>query len=161
MNWVDVLVLLVFVLNLAAMVYLAVETIRLIKGRVLATVGRVRPMVDKGKRIAETGKRELDQNKDRFQALTSELKAIAETVRPDPNGAAPKMQLDYRTVMTILSVVGTLRRGLTQLKQVRNPTANPPGPAKAKKKTPPRRLGMLGLAPDIIRLARDVRKAMR
>lgn len=154
----NVAVIVVFLANIAMMIYTAVVALRIKSGPVAGVMGRVKPIAEKGKGIAETGKRELDQNKGRLHSLTGELKSIARAVRPGADGAAPRTQIDYRTLMTAVSLLGTLRRGLAQIRTARKPTTNPPGPPKAKKKAPPRRLGII---PDVVRLLLDVRRQLR
>jgi hypothetical protein len=154
----DVLVIAVFLANILLMAYTVFVALRLKNGPVANVMGRIKPMVAKGRSIAETGKRELGENKDRLHALTAEVKGIAEAVRPGADGTAPKTQFNYRTLLTIISVLGAVRRGLGQIQHARKPTTNPPGPPKAKKKTPPRRLGIV---PEVVRLLLDVRRGLR
>jgi hypothetical protein len=148
------------VLWLGMIGYTVVLTLKL-KRPVTSVTGRIGSMVSKGKGIADTGRRELEQNKYRWQALTGEVKSLVDAVKPGVNATAPpRVQINYRTLLTAVSVLGTLRRGWAQLRTARNPAANPPGPAAAKKKAPPRRLGTLELLPDLIRIAREVRRQL-
>ena len=156
--FVNGVVILVFLANVALMGYIAFLALKIKNGPVANVTGRIKPMVAKGKSIADTGKREVDQNKGRLHATTGELKAIADTVRPGADGAASKSQFSYRTLLTFVSLLGTVRRGLAQIQNARKPGSNPPGPPRSRKKAPRRLLGAL---PEIVRLFVDVRRALR
>lgn len=152
----DVLIILLFLLNLAALAGVAVVALKIKNGPVAAVTGRVKPMIAKGRGLAVTGQRELMQNKDRFQALAEEIKGVAAAVRP-AGGTGEKSAIDYRMLLTGFSILRTVGSGWKQIQAARNPMANPPGPAKAKKKASPRRLGIV---PDVVRLLLEVRRGL-
>ena len=150
-----------FLLNLALLGYIGYLGLRMKNDVVDNVLGRVRPMVTKGKTIVDSGKREVEENKDRFSSLLAEVKSLIATVRPAGEAAGPKTTFGYRHLLVLLSVLRSLRQGMADVNRTLKPTSNPPGPPAVKKKAPPRRLGMLELAPSIIRLVREVRRALR
>jgi len=153
----DVLIIVFFVVNVGLLGYIVFTALQLKKP--FATIaGRIKPVTAKAKILAVTGKRELGQNKDRFEALAVEVKGLAGAVRPAGGSRDPRLRITWRNVLTAFSALGTLRRGLGHLRTARNPVANAPGPQKAKRKTPPRTLGII---PDIVRLLLEIRKALR
>jgi hypothetical protein len=156
----DVAVVLVSLLNLGLIGYVAFTALKLKNAAMGLVSDRVKPMTAKGKAIAETGKREVAQNKDRWQALTAEFKAVADAVRTQSGTASsgPQVRISYRTLLTGFSLLSTLRRGLGKVQTARKPTSNPPGPPAAKKKTPARTLGAI---PEIVHLLLDVRRELR
>jgi len=158
-NWLDVLIVVLFVLQIGAMATLVVFALRL-KKPVTFVTGRIKPWTEKGKTLAETGKREFSQNKQRFGLLAGEVKGIAGAVRPAKGNAPadPRLRFNYRSILSAWALLRTLRRGFGTIQAGRNPAANPPGPTSAKKKARPNRLGIL---PDLIRLLLDVRRELK
>ena len=161
MLWLDIFIILFFAANVVAIIAIIVFALKIKNGPVARVTEPIGPIISKGKAIAETGKRELMQNKDRWSALSVEVKGLVGAVRPAGGVAGPQVRFSYRDIVTAFSVLGAVRRGVGDLRTKAKPTSNPPGPAKAKHKAPPQRLGTLGLLPDAIRLIRDVRKALR
>lgn len=163
MSWTgwDVFIVLISLVNFGLILWIALLALKIKNGPVAAVTGRIGPLVAKGKALVDTGKREFVDNKERAQSFTDAVKGVLKSVKPanDPMGA--RSRFSYRHLLTLISVLGTLRRGLGEINQVRKPGANPPGPPKAKRKAPPRRLGTLELLPNVIRLVRDVRRALR
>jgi len=162
MNVADILVLLSFVLMIGSIVFAVMNALRL-KNTVMGTVGRVKPLVGRGKTVVATGRREFEQNRERVQSLTGEVKDLVAALRPSSGemAARTEMRLRYRDLMRLLGVLGAVRRTLKQARVYLKPTSNPSGPKLAKHKAAPRRLGVLGLAPDIVRLVRDVQRELR
>lgn len=162
-TWLDVLIVLIFVLQVAAMVTLVLFALRL-KKPVTFFMGRVKPWGEKGKTLAETGKRQFNQNKRRFGLLAGEVKGLASAVKPAHKNAPadPRLRFNYRSLLSAFALVRTLRSGLGNVQAARNPAAHPPGPAAAptaaKKKARPSRLGIV---PDLVRLILDVRRELR
>ena len=161
MNWADGLILFVFVLMIGSIVFAVLSALRL-KNTAMGVVGHVKPLVGRGKTVVATGRREFEQNRDRVQSLTGEVKDLVAALRPTSGekAARSEMRLRYRDLMRVLAVIGAVRRTLKQARVYLKPTSNPPGPKLAKHKTAPRRLGVLGLAPDIVRLIRDVQREL-
>jgi hypothetical protein len=162
-NWLDVLIVVIFLLQVAALGALVLFALRLKKPVTLFT-GRIKPWTQKGKMLAETGKREFNQNKQRFGLLAGEVKGLAGAVRPAKRDAPadPRLRFNYRSILSAFALLRTLRSGLGKVQAARNPAANPPGPAfapvAAKKKARPSRLGIV---PDLVRLLLDVRRELR
>lgn len=157
----SILIIGTFVLNIGlfgTMVYLV---LRMKKDLVDDTIARVRPMIAKGKVIADSGRREIEENKDRLEAFVAAFKGLITSVRPTGENVGPRTQFGYRHLLTLLSVLGSLRRGLRDMGRTRAALAHPPEPPKGKRKAPPRRLGTLEMIPSVIRLAREVRRALR
>ena len=151
----------IVILNLGMLGYVVYIVLRIKKDLVDDVMGRVRPMIGKGKTIADSGKREFGENKERFQAVSAALKGLAASVKPQGEDTGPKTQFGYRHLLTAFSVLGSLRRGLKGINQTRKAMAQPPEPPKGKRKVPPRRLGTLEMLPGVIRLVREVRRALR
>ena len=161
MNLADGLILFVFVLMIGSIVFAVLSALRL-KNTVMGAVGRVKPLVGRGKTVVATGRREFERNRERVQSMTGEVKDLVAALRPTSGEKAARneMRLRYRDLMRALAAVGAVRRTLKQARVYLKPTSNPPGPKLAKHKAAPRRLGVLGLAPDIIRLIRDVQREL-
>lgn len=157
----NILIIGTFLLNVLALGYIVYLVLRMKRDLVDHVLGRVRPMVAKGKTIVDTGRREVEENKVRVGTFVAAVKSLVESVRPNPEAAQPKTTFGYRHLLTLISVLRTLRRGLGDINRTLKPTSNPPGPPAAKKKAPPRRLGTLELLPSILRLVREVRQALR
>lgn len=162
-NWLDVLIVVLFVLNVGAMGALALFALRL-KKPVMFFKGRIKPWTERGKTLVETGKREFNQNKRRFSLLAGEVKGLAGAVRPAKASAPadPRLRFNYRSILSALALLRTLRRGFSTVQAARNPAAHPPGPASApagaKRKA---RASRLGIVPDLVRLLLDVRRELR
>lgn len=157
----DGLVIIFFLLFLAAGAYAVVTVLGLIRTPMKLVNDRIKPMIGKGKQVAQTGKQEMSDNKERWGSLTGEIKSLVRAIRP-PSGDAiqkkPSLAISYRSLLTAWSTLAALRRGWSQLQAARNPASNPPGPTQAKKKAKPRALGAL---PEIVRLALDVRRELK
>ncbi len=162
-TWLDVLIVVLFVLQVGAAVALVTFALRL-KKPVTFFTGRIKTWMEKGKTFAGTGKHAFDQNKQRFGLLAGEVKGLANAVRPTKANvpADPRLRFNYRSILSAFALVRTLRRGLNKVQAARNPAAHPPGPAAApagaKKKA---RLSRLGILPDLVRLLLDVRRELR
>ena len=151
----------IVILNLGMLGYVVYIVLRIKKDLVDDTMERVRPMIAKGKTIADSGQREFGENKERLQAVSAAFKSLAASVKPRGVDASPKTQFGYRHLLTLFSVLGSLRRGLKGLNQTRKAMAQPPEPPKGKRKAPPRPLGTLEMIPGVIRLVREGRRALR
>lgn len=163
-NWLDVLIVVIFVLQVGAGIALVTFALRL-KKPVTFVRGRIKPWTEKGKTLAETGKREFNENKHRLGLLAGEVKGLAGTVTPARNANAPadpRLRFNYRSILSAFALLRTLRGGLSKVQAARNPASRPPGPASApaaaKKKARPSRLGIL---PDLVRLLLDVRRELK
>ena len=164
----DILIFAVAAGNVLMFGYVVFMALKVKNGPVAAVTGRVKPMIAKGKTLAESGKRELTQNKDRALAMKDEVMGLVEVVRPKEGRREPQLQFNYQQVLTAFSVLGTLRRGLGDVRRTRKVTAHPPGPPAVQRgvrgrvnKTVHRPLGRWEMLPAVVRLVTDVRRAMR
>lgn len=162
MTWTiwDILVVVLFVLNLAAMGVVVFFALRL-KKPVTWAKGRIPPLVAHGKAIAQTGKREFDQNRHRVESLAGEVKGLAAAVKPAAVTPAPdpRLRFNYRSLLSALALLRALGAGVRRARAVAGPAANPPGPASAKHKAGAR--SRLQTVRDLVGLFFDIRRELR
>ena len=161
MSWTgwDFAVVGIFVLNLAALGWIVALALKIKNGPVARMTGRIGGLAATGKALAGAGKQEFAQNRSRIVALSGAVKGLIQAVRPGDPAQNPQLTFDYRSLMKVVSVLTTLRRGLTGLRGVRKAAvSSPPGPRKVARKAPSRPFGLI---PDAIRLLVDVRKALK
>lgn len=149
----DVLVILLFLGQIGAVVYVVLCVLKIKNGPVATVIGHVKPLTTSGKAIIATGKREVEQNKARWLTMAAEAKSLIRVVRKDVTAKPDGMLIDYKTIMSGVAGLKFLRRGWRQIQVARSKTANPPGPPSRVGKKPVSIADRLGLVPPVVKKA--------
>jgi hypothetical protein len=174
MNGWDCLILLVFVLQIAAVVAIVIVALRLKRGPVDKALVRVRRLASSGKGLAATGGKLFADNRERVAAIAGNIGEIRASFSPGAGSAAFAAEpMSYARVTSAVATLKAVRKGLKVVKTVRArgvgaAVIGEPKAARTPRRSMADRLGLippaarhLGPILRVARVAWNVRRELR
>lgn len=154
MTWTvwDIVITVIGVLHIVGIVGFAVLALRIVRGPVAKTAGRIGTVAEKGRLVAEGTLNTLNANRAHVESIVRDVRGIAESVRP-ARGMS-ELPITYRSLRNGLATLTMVRKGIGAFRSFGKKPSPPPGPTAASVR--PARVSLperLGLVPPIAKHA--------